>query len=125
MDRTAAVPEGLGDAALAFLRKRLEDCEARMNGAPLGSVARAEASEEAREIRIILETDRRKVEAAGSARVAPLTGVMDERSIGREPEACPSCRTLRVGAFRFCRSCGHDYESDLAGRRAPIAARAR
>ena len=25
-------------------------------------------------------------------------------------EACPNCGTLRVGSFRFCRSCGMDFE---------------
>jgi hypothetical protein len=26
-------------------------------------------------------------------------------------ERCPSCQTARVGAFRYCRSCGFDYEA--------------
>ena len=26
------------------------------------------------------------------------------------PEFCPQCRTVRVGALRFCRACGFDYD---------------
>ena len=28
-------------------------------------------------------------------------------------EACPSCGTSRIGSFRWCTSCGHDYEASL------------
>ncbi len=28
-------------------------------------------------------------------------------------EACPSCGTARIGSFRWCTSCGHDYEASL------------
>src|SRR3954469_19903045 len=27
------------------------------------------------------------------------------------PRSCPSCGTSRVGQFRFCRTCGHDFEA--------------
>ena len=27
------------------------------------------------------------------------------------PPSCPACGTLRVGQFRWCRSCGHDFEA--------------
>jgi hypothetical protein len=26
------------------------------------------------------------------------------------PASCPTCRTRRVGSFRYCLSCGYDYE---------------
>jgi hypothetical protein len=31
-------------------------------------------------------------------------------SIGRTGPACPSCGTVRIGSFRFCRTCGMDFE---------------
>ena len=30
-----------------------------------------------------------------------------------QSEACPSCGTARIGSFRWCTSCGHDYEASL------------
>jgi hypothetical protein len=29
-------------------------------------------------------------------------------------EFCPKCGNARIGAFRFCRSCGFDFEAPLA-----------
>lgn len=37
-------------------------------------------------------------------------------------ESCPNCGTKRTGAFRFCRSCGFDFEASAAASPPPVAA---
>ncbi len=87
-----------------------------MNAAPLGSVARAEAFDEAREIRSILEADRLALEAA-------ITAITRAHVDQAGSEMCPTCRSPRVGSFRYCRSCGHDFEPDAPERHSSIQPR--
>ena len=59
VERTTHERDGhLGDATRRFLQERLAAAEAKRDSSPIGSVARAEAAQEAREISGILDQER-------------------------------------------------------------------
>jgi len=64
----------------------------------------------------LIETASGRLLAGGLASVVDIEGHLDSAAVARTDndlrgEACPACGTPRVAFFRWCRSCGRDFEA--------------